>query len=74
MIDPAIRPAILAGLGAFALALFFLIGDPGETATRLREEAFDQVETLIPPVRVPDGVVVVDIDRESLAAKGRWPV
>lgn len=73
MFDPSTRPAILGGLAAFALALAFLIGDPGGVATRLREEAFDYVESVIPPTRVPDGVVVVDIDRDSLAAKGPWP-
>ena len=73
MADPALRPALLAGLAAFAAGMAFLVTDVGGAASRLREEAFDLVESLFAPERVPDGVVVVDIDRASLAAKGSWP-
>jgi adenylate cyclase len=71
--DPALRPAAVTGLAAFALGLAFLILDPGGAATRLREEAFDAMAMRIAPKRAPEGVVVVDIDRASLAAKGSWP-
>jgi adenylate cyclase len=71
--DPAFKPAIATGLAAFILGLGFLVFNPGGTANTLREEAFDMLEALIPAKRVPDGVVVVDIDRQSLATKGAWP-
>lgn len=73
MADPGLRPAIAAGLVAFALGMAFLLTDVGGAASRLREEAFDLMGMMVPPARVPDGVVVVDIDRASLAAKGSWP-
>ena len=71
--DPAFKPAIATGLAAFILGLCFLVYNPGGAANSLREEAFDFIESVIPPKRLPDGVVVVDIDRPSLAAKGAWP-
>jgi adenylate cyclase len=71
--DPALRPALIAGLAAFAAGMAILVTDFGGSASRLREEAFDFVESLFAPERVPDGVLVVDIDRASLAAKGSWP-
>jgi len=71
--DAAFRPAIATGLAAFTLGLGFLVADPGGLAHGLREAAFDLLETVIPARRLPGGVVVVDIDRASLAAKGAWP-
>lgn len=71
--DPAFRPAIVTGLTAFVLGLCFLVFNPGGAANGLREEAFDFLESVIVPKRVAGGVVVVDIDRPSLAAKGAWP-
>jgi adenylate cyclase len=71
--DPGSRPAAITGLLVFALSVVFLALDPGGAATRLREEAFDAMAALVPPERLPDGVVVVDIDRASLATKGTWP-
>ena len=73
MADPALRPAALVGLAAFAAGMAFLTSDIGGAATRLREEAFDLVEILFEPERADNGVVVVDIDRASLASKGSWP-
>ena len=72
--DPAFKPAIATGLTAFILGLCFLVYNPGGAANTLREEAFDFIESVIPPKRLPDGVVVVDIDRRTLSAKGGgWP-
>ncbi|MDQ0396350.1 CHASE2 domain-containing protein [Labrys monachus] len=73
MADPAFRPAIATGLAAFSLGIGFLVFDPGGLARALREAAFDLVEAHVPARRQPGGVVVVDIDRASLAAKGAWP-
>ena len=73
MADPAFKPAIAVGLAAFVLGLGFLVLDPGGTANRLREEAFDLIQAHVPARRIPQGVVVVDIDRASLASKGAWP-
>lgn len=73
MADPAFKPAIATGLAAFVLGLGFLILNPGGTANTLREEAFDLIEAVVPARRMADGVVVVDIDRPSLATKGAWP-
>ena len=73
MTDPGRRMAAAVGLAAFTLGLAFLAGDPGGSATRLSEAGFDLMTMLVPPERRPDGVVVVDIDRASLAAKGSWP-
>ena len=74
MADLAFKPAIATGLTAFILGLYFLVYNPGGAANTLREEAFDFIESVIPPKRLPDGVVVVDIDRRTLSAKGDgWP-
>ncbi|GLS17735.1 adenylate/guanylate cyclase domain-containing protein [Labrys miyagiensis] len=73
MADPAFKPAIATGLAAFILGLGFLILNPGNAANTLREEAFDLIEAGILAKRLPDGVVVVAIDRNSLAEKDSWP-
>ncbi len=73
MADAAFKPAIATGLAAFLLGMGFLVLNPAGAANTLREEAFDILEAAIPAKRAADGVVVVDIDRPSLAAKGAWP-
>lgn len=73
MADAAQRAAAFAGILAVVATAAFQLADLGGVATRLRESAFDIVMRLSTPERGPPDVIVVDIDRESLAAKGNWP-
>lgn len=73
MADAAQRAAGLAGLVVVAVVASLQLVDLGGLATRLREAAFDTVMRFSEPERGPPAVVVVDIDRESIAAKGTWP-
>jgi adenylate cyclase len=60
------------GLCLIAAALFMAI-DPGETVRGLRERAFDTFLVWSPRVETSNDIMVVDIDRDALAAVGPWP-
>jgi adenylate cyclase len=69
------KPWSVAALGVGCLAAALLIWAPGAFDLRdnLRERTFDHALPILasPPATSP--VVVVDIDRESLARYGAWP-
>jgi CHASE2 domain-containing sensor protein len=69
------RPLSVAVLGGGCLAAALLLWAPGGFNLRenIREVIFDRALPLLasPPETSP--VVVVDIDRESLARYGAWP-
>ena len=69
------RPLSVAVLGGGCLAAALLLWAPGAFNLRddIREVMFDRALPLLasPPETSP--VVVVDIDRESLARYGAWP-
>lgn len=73
MADAAQRPAALAGCAALGMMALVLAFDLGGLSSRLREASFDYMLGLSQPQRLEEGVLVVDIDRESLAARGAWP-
>jgi adenylate cyclase len=55
-----------------AIACAWLL-DPAGIVETAREGAFETIGELLPRVRASEPVVVVDIDRESLARMGSWP-
>jgi adenylate cyclase len=70
-----IRPRAewLWGLAAVVAVAAVWLADPGGTATRMRERAFETLGWLFPRVGGPEFVAVIDIDRDSLARLGPWP-
>ena len=56
-----------------AVALLFVALDPGDGVRRLREDLFDVLLLLSPRIQAEPAVVVLDIDRDTLAAIGPWP-
>jgi adenylate cyclase len=69
------RQFLVAGLGGvwFAAALLFWTSGAFDLRENVRESTFDQILPLLAPRSTPSPVVVVDIDRESLARYGSWP-
>jgi adenylate cyclase len=69
------RQLLVAGFGGawFAAALLLWISGAFNLRENIRESTFDQFLPLIAPRPGPSPVVVVDIDRESLARYGSWP-
>jgi adenylate cyclase len=69
------KPWSVAALGAGCLAAGLLIWGSGAFNFRdnLREFAFDRALPVLAVALEPSAVVVVDIDRESLARYGAWP-
>ncbi len=63
------------GVGALTAMLVALITtlDPAFIVTIAREATFDRFALWHPRMASPSGVVVIDIDRDSLAAHGPWP-
>jgi adenylate cyclase len=64
--------ALAGGLCLLAAALVML-ADPGGSVRGLREWAFDLLLASSPRTKTADDIVVVDIDRDALAAIGPWP-
>ncbi len=68
------RAAGLTGLVALALLLGLWCLSPGGLRDSLRERAFDRLLPLLTAGdAVGPGLVIVDIDRETLARFGPWP-
>ncbi len=62
------------GIGAVLLLTLFWVSDPAGIVATVREAAFAGMQTLLPRAEHSDRVRVVDIDRESLARLGPWPL
>jgi adenylate cyclase len=76
MIDRRFRAPVIAGTLATLATLVALALTPERLRTSLRETGFDWLLAGGPARAAPAGanpVVVIDIDRESLAAIGPWP-
>jgi adenylate cyclase len=69
------RQLLVAGFGGAWFAAALLLGISGAFNLRedLRELTFDQILPLVAPRPAASPVIVVDIDRESLARYGSWP-
>ena len=69
------RPLSVAVLGGGCLAAALLLWAPGGFNLRenVREVMFDRALPLLASLPETSPVVVVDIDRESLARYGAWP-
>jgi adenylate cyclase len=65
-------PGWTPGLVVLAFAVLLRIVDPGFVEA-WRLSGFDAAQRLWPRVEADNGVVIVAIDEESLAAKGQWP-
>ncbi len=61
-------PSLLA-----LILLALAASDPFGAASRFREAVFDRLLAAWPRETADDGVVLVDIDRRSLAETGSWP-
>src|SRR3712207_3085678 len=61
------------GLLAVAALTAFWVLDPGGAVGRWREAAFEALGGLFPRSGPSGAVVVLDIDRDSLARIGPWP-
>jgi adenylate cyclase len=76
MIKPRRRAARLVSLtgGLCLLASAALVfADPGQTLSGLRESIFDRLLVFSPRSEAVPSVIIVDIDRQSLATFGPWP-
>ena len=62
----------LVGLMLLAAMVMLRLWDPGPLEV-LRLKTFDTFQRLLPNDNPARPVVIVDIDEESLAAKGQWP-
>jgi adenylate cyclase len=67
------RLVLLAGGLCLIVAALFMAADPGQTVRNLREAAFDRLLAWSPRAADTGEVVIVDIDRDALAAVGPWP-
>lgn len=67
------RAAISVGALTAALVALVTALDPASLITIAREATFDRYAVWHPRMASDSGVVVIDIDRESLAEHGPWP-
>src|SRR6266571_4448499 len=65
-------PGWAPGLVVLAVALLLRVIDPS-FVEEWRLSGFDAAQRLWPRIEADNGVVIVAIDEESLAAKGQWP-
>jgi adenylate cyclase len=65
-------PSWLPGFLVLAIAVLMRVIDPG-FVEEWRLSGFDTAQRLWPRIEADNGVVIVAIDDESLAAKGQWP-
>jgi adenylate cyclase len=68
-----VLPSLTGALATFMVVAFVLI-DPHGLATIGRERAFDLIYLARPRASIAAPVVVIDIDRSSLARLGGWPL
>jgi adenylate cyclase len=61
------------GVAAVVAATALWLLDPGGSVERLRESAFEAMGVVFPREEAPGRVMVVDVDRDSLARLGPWP-
>ncbi|CAN5252319.1 adenylate cyclase CyaD1 [soil metagenome] len=69
----AARAALIAGTLCLAAAGLIVLADPGAIFRGMREAAFDRLLVWMPRAAMPNGAVIVDIDRDALAEYGPWP-
>jgi adenylate cyclase len=70
------RPGIIGGVIAYLLFAMVQLVAPFELFSIIRERGFDEVLWADMHLRTPQAkaeVIVVDIDRDTLAALGNWP-
>src|SRR5712691_7659429 len=65
-------PGWAPGLVVLAVAVLLRVIDPS-FVEEWRLSGFDAAQRLWPRIEADNGVVIVAIDEESLAAKGQWP-
>jgi adenylate cyclase len=62
------------GVAATILATAIWLADPGGLVSAAREAAFEGMGKVFPRTGASGAVVVIDVDRESLARVGPWPL
>src|SRR5258708_38711481 len=65
-------PGWASGFVVLAVAVLLRVIDPS-FVEQWRLSGFDAAQRLWPRIEADNGVVIVAIDEESLAAKGQWP-